>query len=200
MMKLDRFKLLFIHLPDFQLRNVPKRQLYPPHLTVYKIAHIFKGTALSNVAFTFRLLKKKIKIKPSADEICSRLYLSSFLFEIYLRLFKQKREIKTKGKLSCVHMRRKGIIKKRNILPGKSDSSGSIITPSLVKTPFRCYVPLSSFFFSWHQRNIKSLISPWLLRFHFCSLMSLWKNKMRLAGCHKGSPSALFFQFDLSKN
>ena len=26
---------------------------------VYKIAHIFKGTALSNVAFTFRLLKKK---------------------------------------------------------------------------------------------------------------------------------------------
>ena len=73
---------------------------------VYKIAHIFKGTALSNVAFTFRLLKKKkIKIKPPADEICSRLYLSSFLFEIYLRLFKQKREIKTKRKLSCLHMR-----------------------------------------------------------------------------------------------
>ena len=48
---------------------------------------------------------------------------------------------------SYANMRRKGIIKKRNILPGKSDSSGSIITPSLVKTPFRCYVPLSSFFF-----------------------------------------------------
>ena len=199
MMKLDRFKLLFIHLTDFQLRNVPKRQLYPPHLTVYKIAHIFKGTALSNVAFTFRLLKKKIKIKPSADEICSRLNLSSFLFEIYLRLFKQKREIKTKGKLSCLHMRLKGIIKKRNILPGKSDSSGSIITPSLVKTPFRCYVPLSSFFFLASAEHQK-LISPWLLRFHFCILMSLWKNKMRLAGCHKGSHSALFFQFDLSKN
>lgn len=102
MMKLDRFKLLFIHLPDFQLRNVPKRQLYPPHLTVYKIAHIFKGTALSNVAFTFSLLKKKkIKIKPSADEICSQLNLSSFLFEICLRLFKQKREIKTKSAFIC---------------------------------------------------------------------------------------------------
>lgn len=103
------------------------------------------------------------------------------LFFPVRNLFKQKREIKTKGKLSYLHMRRKGIIKNRNILPGKSDSSGSIITPSLVKTPFRCYVS-PFFFFFWHQRNIKSLISPWLLRFHFCNLMSLWKKQNASCG------------------
>lgn len=99
---------------------------------------------------------------------------------------------------SYANMRRKGIIKKRNILPGKSDSSGSIITPSLVKTPFRCYVPLSSFFFLGISGTSKAWFHHAYLRFHFCNLMSLWKNKMRLAGFHKGSYSALFFQFDLS--
>lgn len=114
-------------------------------------------------------------------------------------LFKEKWEIKSKGNFRTGITCHKGIIKKRNIPLGQSHSSGSIITPSLVKTPFTCYVPLFSFFFGGgHQRNIKNLISPWLLRFHFCNLMSPWENKMRLAGFHKGSHSALFFQYDLS--
>lgn len=156
MMKLDRFKLLlFISLISsyvtFRNDNFILHTLRSIKLPTFLKVPLYQTSHLR-----FASWKKKIKIKPSADEICSRLNLSSFLFEICLRLFKQKREIKTKSKLSCLHMRRKGIIKKRNILPGESDSSGSIITPSLVKTPFRCYVPLSSFFFSWHQRNIKN--------------------------------------------
>ena len=151
-MKLDRAKVFFIHFIELiwlissyvTFRN---DNFIPHALRSIKLPTFIKVPLYQTSHSRFASWKKKIKIKPSADEIWSRPNLSSFLFEIYSRLFKQNREIKTKGKLSCLRMRRKGIIKKRNILPGKSDSSGSIITPSLVKTPFRCYVPLFSFFF-----------------------------------------------------
>ena len=96
-------------------------------------------------------------MKPSADEICSRTNLHSFLFETFLSKSGKSRP---KADFRTGFIYRKGTIKKKNeIRRGKSGSSGSmiIITPSLVKTHFTCYVLLSSsssFFFCWHQRNI----------------------------------------------